>query len=112
MVKHYKQIKKSKKNNRKTNSRTNSRTKSRKMKGGDGSGGRVALPPSYYGKGLDGYYASGSPELNSSGKQLAVSQGTIVGNYAGPNLFPMSGGDCGCKKQRKSKNRKSKNRKK
>ena len=84
------------------------------MKGGDGSGGRAAFPPSYYGNGLGGYFEAGSKELiDPSGKQLAVSQGTISSNgtMAGPNLFPMIGGDCGCKKQRKSKNshKKSKN---
>ena len=106
MVKQIKQIKQNKKIN-KSKSRTNS--KSRSMKGGDGSGGRVALPPSYYGNGLNGYFPSGSSELNSVGKELAVSQGTIWGNgtMAGPNLFPMKGGNCGCKKQRKSKTNKS-----
>ena len=92
MVKQHKRVNKSK-------------SKSKSMRGGDGSGGRVALPPAYFGNSLEGYYAPGSAELNSTGKQLAVSQGTIwpTGSYAGPNLFPMKGGDCGCKKQRKSK---------
>lgn len=109
MVKQYKKINKSKSRSSKSKSRS-----SKSMKGGDGSGGRVALPPSYYGNGTEGYFPGGSSELNSVGKQLAVSQGTISenGTMAGPNLFPMKGGDCGCKKQRKSKKSKSKKSKK
>ena len=105
MVKQYKKINKSKSRSSKSKSRS-----SKSMKGGDGSGGRVALPPSYYGNGTEGYFPGGSSELNSVGKQLAVSQGTIWGNgtMAGPNLYPMKGGNSGCKKQRKSKS-KSKN---
>ena len=100
MVKQYKKINKSK-------SRSSKSRSSKSMKGGDGSGGRVALPPSYYGNGTEDYFPGGSSELNSVGKQLAVSQGTIWGNgtMAGPNLYPMKGGNSGCKKQRKSKNK-------
>ena len=85
-----------------------SRTK--RMRGGDGSGGRVALPPAYFNNsssGLNGYFAPGSSELNSGG-QLAVSRGTISqdGMSTGPNLYPMKGGaSCGCNKK-KSKSRK------
>ena len=88
------------------------KSKSRSMKGGDGSGGRVALPPAYYGNGLNGYYATGSPELIDN-KQLAVSQGTLWsnGNMAGPNLFPMKGGNCNYRKQKQSKNKLSSKRK-
>ena len=86
-----------------------SKTKTRKnFKGGDGS---IGFPPSYFGNGLNGYFASGSKQLNSVGKQSAVSQGTISkdGTYAGPNLYPMKGGNCGCNKKQKQKtNSKSK----
>jgi len=95
MVKQYKKNSKSKKN------------KSLSMKGGDD--GRFSMPGAYFGNGLDGYYAAGSPELKSVGKQHAVSQGTVSsdGFSAGPNLFPMKGGKCGCNKTRKYKSLKS-----
>jgi len=113
MVKQHKRVNKSKTNS-KSRSKSNSRSKSRSMKGGDGSGGRVPLPPSYFNNTLDGYFAPGSPELNPTGKQYAVSQGTIWsgGEYAGPNLFPMKGGNCGCKKQKNSKRSKTNNKSK
>ena len=117
MVKQNKKVNKSKMRKHKSKSsksKTTNKNKSRKMKGGDGSGGRVALPPAYFNSsssGLNGYFAPGSSELNSVGKQLAVSQGTISGDggSAGPNLFPMHiGGGCGCnKKQKKNKNKTS-----
>jgi len=105
MVKQYKKINKSKSRSSKSRSSKSKSRSSSSMKGGDG--GRVALPPSYYGNGTEGYFPGGSSELNSVGKQLAVSQGTIWGNgtMAGPNLYPMKGGNSACKKQRKSKNK-------
>jgi hypothetical protein len=77
------------------------------QRGGDD--GRYVLPPAYFGKGMQGYYADGSSELNSCGKQNAVSHGVISadGKWAGPNLYPMMGGACGCS-GRKSKSIKSK----
>ena len=108
---------KSQKHKSRSNTKTKSKTRSRKMKGGDGSGGRVALPPAYFNgsaSGLNGYFSPGSAELNSVGKQLAVSQGTISadGSTAGPNLFPMHiGGGCGCNKKQKKNSKSSKNRK-
>ena len=86
------------------------------MKGGDDR--TTGLPAAYHNGtpgGLKGYYESGSSELNPSGKNLPVSQGTLwsSGSMAGPNLFPTSGGgDCGCNgkkyKNKKMKSRKSK----
>ena len=86
-----------------------SKTLKRLMRGGDD--GRYVLPPAYFGKGTNGYYADGSSELKSGGNQHAVSQGTIWGNgkFAGPNLYPMLGGNCACnarKSKRKSKSKK------
>lgn len=54
---------------------------------------------------MSGYHADGSSALNSCGKQHAVSQGTISSNgqWAGPNLYPMMGGDCGCSGRRQYK---------
>ena len=101
-----------KKLSRSKSSKSSKKSKSSVLKGGDA--GRFVMPPAYYGKGTEGYYGSGSPELNSSGKQHAVSQGTISenGQFAGPNLFPMKGGNCGCKrKSKKSKSRKNKKKK-
>ena len=111
MVQQYKKVNKTK--TRKYKSKTKSKSKSRnmsrtkRMRGGDGSGGRVALPPAYFTNspsGLNGYFAPGSSELTSGG-QLAVSRGTISldGTSAGPNLFPMKGGNCGCNKKQKNK---------
>ena len=76
------------------------------MRGGDD--GRYVLPASYFGKGTVGYYEEGSPELASGGNQYAVSQGTVWenGKYAGPNLYPMTGGNCGCKRKSKTHKRK------
>jgi len=109
-IKKLNKLSKSKKqqSNLRTKSKSKTKSRSKSMKGGDGSGGRVALPPAYYGNGLDGYYAPGSKELFDD-KQLAVSQGSIwsSGNMAGPNLFPMKGGDCGCRKQKKNKSKKN-----
>lgn len=78
-------------------------TKMHNQKGGDT--GRYVLPPAYFGKGIQGYYADGSSELNSCGKQNAVSQGVISANgkWAGPNLYPMMGGACGCSGRRNLK---------
>ena len=102
-----KQIRKTNKTSHKKASPLSKRMRARKsskvMRGGNA--GRYVLPPSYFGNNPDGYYAEGSPELLTGGKQHAVSQGTISadGLTAGPNLFPMKGGNCGCKKQKKSK---------
>jgi hypothetical protein len=73
------------------------------QKGGDV--GRYVLPPAYFGNGTSGYYADGSFALNSCGKQHAVSQGVISANgkWAGPNLYPMMGGACGCSGRRNFK---------
>ena len=96
-------------------SKSTHRVSRKNMRGGDA--GRYVLPPSYFGNGTEGYYAPGSPELAGSDKQVSVSQGTVWegGQYAGPNLYPMQGGDCGCsgKKYKKSnnKNKLSKSRK-
>lgn len=116
-----KQIRKTKKNLNKKASplsrrmRSRARKSSKVMRGGDA--GRYVLPPSYFGNKPDGYYAEGSPELLSGGKQHAVSQGMVWenGEYAGPNLYPsmkMAGGggcsSCGIKRKfKKSKNSKS-----
>ena len=101
-----KQYKKRSMSNKKSKSHKSRKTR-KSMKGGDV--GRFGMPPAFYGNGTKGYFESGSSELNSNGKQHAVSQGTISadGLTAGPNLFPMKGGNCGCKKQKKSKNSKS-----
>ena len=123
-----KQIRKTKKNLNKKASplsrrmRSRARKSSKVMRGGDA--GRYVLPPSYFGNKPDGYYAEGSPELLSGGKQHAVSQGMVWenGEYAGPNLYPsmkMAGGggcsSCGVKRKfkkskqsKKSKSKKSK----
>lgn len=89
-------IRKSKKHSK---SRKHYSTKS-KQRGGDP--GRIAIPPEYFGKGMQGYYADGSTALNSSGNQRAVSQGVLSsnGNWAGPNLYPQLGGGCGCSGRR------------
>ena len=104
-----KNIVKTSKSKSKSNSNYNFNSNSNILKGGDD--GRFALPPSYFGKGTRGYFPSGSSEL-SNNKQHAVSRGTISsdGLMSGPNLFPMKGGNCGCKKQKKnnSNNKKSK----
>ena len=97
---------------RKTNKSRKFR-KSHLMKGGDDRS--TGLPAAYFnGKssGLSGYFSPGSSELNPSGSNLPVSQGTVWpnGSMMGPNLFPTSGGGCGCS-GKKNKNRKSKSRK-
>jgi hypothetical protein len=77
------------------------------MEGGDP--GRVALPPQYFGGNSNGYVESSSAGCS---KQRAVSQGIIHADnrFAGPNLYPMRGGDCGCngRKLKTMKNRKQK----
>jgi len=110
-----KNIRKTRKNitrkTKRSRSKVNSRKLSKVMKGGDA--GRYVLPPSYFNSdNKDGYYAEGSPELLSGGKQHAVSQGSVWenGEYAGPNLYPtikMNGGG-GCNSRRNSKKSKSK----
>lgn len=93
--------------NKKSRSRKNYSNSKVVQHGGDD--GRFVLPPAYFGKGMQGYYADGSSELSSCGKQHAVSHGVIStdGKWAGPNLYPMMGGNCGCN-GRKYKNIKSK----
>jgi hypothetical protein len=79
------------------------------MRGGDHNG-IINLPQSYFGKGTSGYYAAGSPELAGSASQVAVSAGSVWSNckLAGPNLYPMLGGGCGCGgAKRRSKKTKS-----
>ena len=73
------------------------------MRGGDD--GRYVMPGAYFGNGTKGYYGEGSNELSSSGNQKAVSRGSIwkTGDYTGPNLYPMGGGDYGCKKRKSKK---------
>jgi len=112
MVKHYKKSSKSKKQ-LKTMSKSKKQTKRKSsfrakyQRGGDD--GRFVLPPSYFGKGTSGYSEDAFGKTTNS-KQFAVSQGTIWqnGNMAGPNLYPMLGGDCGCKKRKTSKSKKTK----
>jgi hypothetical protein len=97
------------KNSKKSRSGRKSRTqKRRSMRGGDP--GRVALPASYFGGKMD-RFTDGSSELASCSKQVAVSQGVIHpdGRWAGPSLYPMMGGGCGCsgRKMRSKKTRKN-----
>ena len=100
-----------KKLNKKINKKSKSsrRNLSKVMKGGDD--GRYVLPSSYFGGKSTGYFQDGSPELSTSSRQRAVSQGVTSANgkYAGPNLYPsMTGGGCGCSgKRTKVKSRKS-----
>jgi hypothetical protein len=101
------------KNSKKSRSVRKSRTqKRRSMRGGDP--GRVALPAAYFGGNMD-RYVDGSSELASCSKQMAVSQGVIHpdGRWAGPNLYPMMGGGCGCggRKMRNSSKKTRKHRK-
>ena len=100
MVKQFKKLNKSRKNK-----------KSRVMRGGDER--TTGMPAAYFTKSLSGYYESGSKELKSSGKQLAVSRGTISSDnkWTGPNLYPMGGGTCGCNKKFKRKTMKNSKRK-
>lgn len=91
------------KKSKKTRSVRKSRTQKRhSMHGGDP--GRLALPASYFGGNMD-RYVDGSSKLASCSKQMAVSQGVIHsdGRWAGPNLYPMMGGDCGCRKMHSKK---------
>ena len=84
------------------------------MKGGDDrTTGVAAAYHNGTSKGLSGYYEPGSSALKSSGKNYAVSQGTLWsnGSMAGPNLYP-SGGGCGCNKKNKNKSMKSNKKKK
>ena len=105
MVKLYKKNNKNKTKKNKSKSRQMNKSKRmhKRMKGGDLQG----FPPSYFGNGLNGYFPPGASQLNSVGKQLAVSQGTISsdGTSAGPNLYQMQiGAGCGYKKRyRKNK---------
>ena len=119
-------LKKSSKSNvsRKTTNKNNKKSKRssktlskrkfvKKMKGGDA--GRYVMPPSYYGSGNAGYFADGSPELETSSKQHAVSQGMVWdnGKFAGPNLYPtMTGAGCGCSRKYKTHIKKNKHTKK
>jgi len=93
--------KKSKNHNTK-NLKSSRRSRVHKMHGGDT--GRYVLPPSYFGRGTDGYV-----ENPSAGKKLAVSQGIIHadGRFAGPDLYPGQVGSGSCCNSRKLKNRKS-----
>jgi hypothetical protein len=108
------QIRKHKISKSKTNSHSrNRKTKSKYQRGGDP--GRVALPMSYFSKNNNaGYYAEGSDALQGCSRQKAVSHGVVWpgGNWAGPNLYPQlgghsrvsqRGGDCGCRRSRRSK---------
>ena len=102
----------SKKQNRKVQNRKvqNRKTQKRKvMRGGDHNG-IVNLPGAYFGDGTKGYYPAGSPELAGSDKQVSVSQGTMWadGKMAGPNLYPMLGGGCGCGPKRRAGGKKTK----
>ena len=114
-----KQIRKTNKTSHKKASPLSKRMRARKsskvMRGGNA--GSYVLPPSYFGNNPDGYYAEGSPELLTGGKQHAVSQGMVWenGEYAGPDLYPsmkMSGGGCGCNSGRKSKSKSKKSKSK
>ena len=107
-----KQHRKSSSRSKKSKSKTKRRVSRKNMRGGDA--GRYVMPPSYFGDVPTGYYAPGAPELAGSANQVSVSQGTVWkgGQYAGPNLYPMQGGDCGCSSKRnyKKKTRKMKKR--
>lgn len=102
--------------NHKSKSNRSRKSRSKGQRGGDP--GRVALPPSYWGKGTNGYFEAGSPELKGCSSQNAVSRGVISKNgfWAGPNLYPMLGGSrknlnpkpqyggsCGCNGRRQFK---------
>ena len=98
-----------KRSSNKSTKRSNKRKFIKKMKGGDA--GRYVMRPSYYGSGNAGYFPEGSPELETSSKQHAVSQGMIWedGKFAGPNLYPtMTGGGCGCGRKYKTHIKKNK----
>jgi hypothetical protein len=100
---------------RKQSVRHRSRQQRGQQRGGDP--GRVALPPAYWGKGVDGYYQEGAPQLAGCSSQVSVSQGVISkdGNWAGPNLYPMLGGSNkrhqrSCSQKRSKRHSKSKSR--
>ena len=110
-----KSVKQEKLNKSRKLNKTRKFKKSHLMKGGDDRS--TGLPAAYFNgasSGLSGYFAPGSSELNTTGDNLPVSQGTVWpnGSMMGPNLFPTSGGGCGCTgkkyKNRKSKSKKSK----
>ena len=95
--------KKSKRSSKRSSKTLSKRKFVKKMKGGDA--GRYVMPPSYYGSGNAGYFPEGSPELETSSKQHAVSQGMVWdnGKFAGPNLYPtMTGAGCGCSRKYKT----------
>lgn len=105
--------KKSKRSSKRSSKTLSKRKFVKKMKGGDA--GRYVMPPSYYGSGNAGYFADGSPELETSSKQHAVSQGMVWegGKFAGPNLYPtMTGAGCGCSRKYKTHIKKNKHTKK
>jgi len=82
----------------------NKLTKKEAQRGGNN--GRYVMPQTYFGNGSNGYYPSGSLDLNSSSNQHAVSQGVLSrnGKFAGPNLYPMLGGESSCSGKRNMKN--------
>jgi len=100
MVKQLKKLNKSRKNK-----------KSCVMRGGDER--TTGMAGAYFTNNLSGYYQSGSKALEPTGKQSAVSRGTISSDskWAGPNLYPMKGGNCGCNKRLKRKTMKNSKRK-
>jgi hypothetical protein len=105
--------KKSKRSSKRSSKTLSKRKFVKKMKGGDA--GRYVMPPSYYGSGNAGYFPEGSPELETSSKQHAVSQGMVWdnGKFAGPNLYPtMTGAGCGCSRKYKTHIKKNKHTKK
>ena len=105
--------KKSKRSSKRSSKTLSKRKFVKKMKGGDA--GRYVMPPSYYGNGNAGYFADGSPELETSSKQHSVSQGMVWdnGKFAGPNLYPtMTGAGCGCSRKYKTHIKKNKHTKK
>ena len=79
----------------KNNKRRSRKQNIRKLTLKGGNNGRYAMPPSYYGNGNNGYHLSNSSALTPCSKQNAVSQGVLSasGALAGPNLFPMMGGN-------------------
>ena len=84
-------------------SNVNKLTKTNLQRGGNN--GRYVMPQSYFGNGSNGYFPSGSSALNSSSNQHAVSQGVLssTGKFAGPNLYPMPGGERSCSDKRNMK---------
>jgi hypothetical protein len=88
-------------------SKSHRRNSKRNQRGGDP--GRIALPPAYWGQGTRGYLADGSQGLSSCDRQHAVSQGVISpdGKWAGPNLYPMLGGNKSRRTQKRNNRSKS-----